>query len=64
MTTALNTSRRQHWNGLDNYWMYWTWWMIPIKQTMKVTVKATPTTKATPGGIPGMHRIDFISYTG
>ena len=47
--TALNTSQRRNWNGLDNCQMYWMWWMkIPIKQTTKVTVKATPMMKATP----------------
>ena len=47
ITTALNTPRRRNWNRLDNYWMYWMWWMkTPIKQTMKVTVKATHTMKA------------------
>ena len=48
MTTALNTSRRRNWNRLDIYWTYWMWWMkTPIKRTMKVTVKSTPTINAT-----------------
>ena len=49
MTTALNTSRRQNWNRLDNYQTYWMWWMkTHIKRTMKAMMKATPTMKTTP----------------
>ena len=45
-TTALNTSRRQNWNGRDNYWMYWMWWMMTsTKRMTKATEKAISTMK-------------------
>ena len=48
MTTALNTSRRQNWNGRDNYQMYWMWWMMTsTKRMMQVTEKAISTMKMT-----------------
>ena len=45
MTTALNTSRKQNWNGRDNCWTFWMWWMMTstkrmTKQMMKVIMKA------------------------
>ena len=45
-TTVLNTSRKQNWNGRDNYWTYWMWWMMTsTKRTMKATEKALSTMK-------------------
>ena len=48
MTTVLNTSQRQNWNGRDNYQMYWMcWMMMSTKQMTKAMEKALSTMKTT-----------------
>ena len=46
MTTVLNTSRRQNWNGRDKYQTYWMWWMtMSTKRMMKAMEKVISTAK-------------------
>ena len=62
MTTVLNTSRKQNWNGRGNYWMYWMWWMMTsTKQMMKQMTKAT--TKATRQKTPKITEYPSYPHT-